>query len=46
MDMKIGPVFGVISMCFSVFFKLNVQNGENFWGCKNLKYYFWIVSYS
>ena len=37
---KIGLVLGVISISFRVFFfKVNVQNGDNFLGYKNFKYF-------
>ena len=37
---KIGPALGVISMYFRVFFKLNVQNGDIFLGCKKFQIFF------
>ena len=30
---------GVISKYFRVFLKVNLQNGDIFWGCKNFKYF-------
>ena len=43
---KIGLVFGVISMYFSVFFKVNIQNQDIFLGCKNFKYFFEVLEIS
>ena len=36
---------GVISMCFMVFFKVNVKNGENL-GCKHFKYFWGMLDFS
>ena len=36
---KIGLVLGVFSMYFVSFLKVNVQNEDSFWGCKNFKYF-------
>ena len=43
---KIGLVLGVISMHFRVFLKVNIQNPDIFWGCKNFKYFFWVFEIS
>ena len=36
----IGPVYGVISMYFEVFIKLNVQKGDIFGGLQKFKIFF------
>ena len=42
---RIGLVLGIISMYFILrpFLKVNVQNGDIFWVCKNFKYFFGVL---
>ena len=37
---NIGLYLGAISMHFRVFFKVNVQNGEYFFSCQSLDFFF------